>query len=574
MKSNFVFEEMPFMLKKYLTTRADRYFEKRTAGPVPEKRWHGLYDVPLDDLKQRALSGDADAAFVLGDIYDQGYCNVTLDRAQAVKWYEKAAALGHGDAMNNIASMYQHGDGPFPVDLLKARDYYERGVKAGCGTAMGNLGHFYADGRAGLKQDQRRAVKLFKQGAHRGDGDSMVSLGYRYSTGSGVRKSPVRALYWYRRALQVGNPRGANNLGVAYYYGTVVKEDAEKGVLLLFAALEGGFERAAYTLGLANEKGKGTERDLEEALYLFRRARADDHEDADEAIERVLTKMGEAFSPAIDPEQRLEDLRIMIRDPERRFSVEALLLELARVCEQLLEREENPAADHAHVLGRSSLIRGFVLWKQRNPAYLEPVETALAIDGRHPFLTPPERASLMTARAVAFARDRKWQEAVDLHRGALTIMKADPEAEENAVLAAMTDLAFCLHEAAEFEEARTLNAEALARAELAFGKDDPALLRMIGNLAHNELALNHSNRSVELMRRQLAIAEQHEILDVIGATLRDLAIASFSAGDLAGAEDLFRRQVAFAERNGDSHDIARAREDLTGLFERLEKMSR
>lgn len=564
---------MPSMLKKYLTTLADRYFEKRTAGPVPEKRWHKLYDVPLDELKQRAMSGDADAAFVLGDIFDQGYCNVILDRVQAVEWYESAAALGHGDAMNNIASMYQHGDGPFPADIVKARDYYEQGVKAGCGTAMGNLGHFYTDGRAGLKQDHRLAVKLFRQGAHLGDSDSMVSLGHRYRTGTGIRKSSILSLYWYRRALQAGDARGANNLGVAYFYGTSVKEDARKGVGLLIAALEGGFERAAYTLGVAKEEGKGTERDLEEALYLFRCARAGGREDAEEAIERVLTRMGEEFSAAIDPEQRLEDLRTMIRDPKKRFSVEALLLELARVCEQLVEDEDNPAADQPHVLGRSSLIRGFVLWKQGNPAYVGPVETALVIDGKHPFLTPPERASLMTARAVAIARDHKWQEAIDLQRGALAIIEEDSEAEESVVLAAMTDLAFCLHEASEFEEARKLNAEALARAEIVFGKDDPALLRIVGNLAQNEFALGHPDRSVELMRRRLAIAEQHEILDVIGATLRDLAIASFSAGDGAGAEDLFRRRLAFAERNGDSRDTAQARADLDGLLERLGKMS-
>lgn len=559
------------MLRKYLATLADRYFEKRTAGPAPEKRWHKLYDVPLEELKQRVLSGDADAAFVLGDIYDQGYCGISLDRAQAVEWYEKAATLGHGDAMNNIASMYQHGDGPFPVDLIKAREYYEQGAKADCGTAMGNLGHFYADGRAGLRQDHRRAVKLFKQGARRGDADAMVSLGYRYGAGSGIRKSPLRELYWYRRALQAGNPRGANNLGVAYYYGTIVKEDAEKGVLLLSDALQNGFDRAAYTLGRANEDGKGTERDLEEALYLYRRAKAGGREDADEDIERVLKRMGEEFSSAIDPEQRLEDLRVLVRDPERRFSVEALLLELARVCEQLVKDKDNPAADQPYVLGRSTLIRGFVLWKQHNPAYLEPVETALAIDGRHPFLTPPERASLTTARANAFARHHKWQEAADLHRDALEIAESDPEAEGNAVLAAMTDLAFCLHEVSEFEEARMLNSEALARAEIVFGESDPALLRIIANLAQNEYALDRPDRSVELMRRRLAIAEQHEILDVIGATLRDLAIASFSVGDHAGAEDLFRRQVAFAERNGDGEDIARARADLDGLFERLGK---
>lgn len=163
----------------------------------------------------------------------------------------------------------------------------------------------------------------------------------------------------------------------------------------------------------------------------------------------------------------------------------------------------------------------------------------LAIDSKHPFLTPPERASLMSARAIALARDHKWQEAVNLHRGVLMIVEADPEAEENVVLAAMTNLAFCLHEAAEFEEARKLNAETLERAEIAFGKDDPALLRIIDNLARNEFVLEHPDRSVDPMHRRLAIAEQHEILGVIGATLRDLAIASFSAGDHAGAEDCF-----------------------------------
>ncbi|NSZ85545.1 hypothetical protein G6L97_15375 [Agrobacterium tumefaciens] len=76
------------------------------------------------------------------------------------------------------------------------------------------------------------------------------------------------------------------------------------------------------------------------------------------------------------------------------------------------------------------------------------------------------------------------------------------------------------------------------------------------------------------MRRRLEIAERHEILDVVGTTLRDLAIVSFSAGDLIGAEDLFRRQLAFAERNGDIGDVARARADLDGLLERLGKMSR
>lgn len=560
------------MLKKFIATLADRYFEKRLSGPAPKKRWHHLYDVAIDELKASAGAGDADAAFVLGDIYDQGQSGQELDRAQAVIWYEKAAALGHGDAMNNLGSMYEHGDGPFPVDLVKALDFYERGWKAGCATSANNLGHFHAKGRAGLTADRVKANRLFRQGAKGGDGDAMVSLGYRYSNGAGLRKSPIRALYWYRRALQAGNPRGANNLAAAYYYGTTVKEDAEKAVLLFFRALEDGFERAAYMLGRANETGHGTGRDLDEALYLFRRAADDGHEDAPEAIDRVLAQMGAEFSSASDPEQRLEDLRAMIRDPQKSFSIQALLLELARVVQQLADDRESPAADQPSVLGKSNLIRGFVLWKQGNPDYFGSVDLALSIDEKHPFMLPPERAALMTAKAVALSRERKWGEAVALHRRVLKIVEADPEAEEKVVIGAMIDLAFCLHEAGEFREARQINAEALARAETIYGTEGPGLLRVIANLAQNEFALGHAERAAALMRRRLAIAERHEMLDVIGDALRDLAIASFSAGDHAASEELFRRKLAFAERNGGPDDIAHARADLDGLFERLEKL--
>ncbi|MDR6192454.1 hypothetical protein QE372_004788 [Agrobacterium pusense] len=52
----------------------------------------------------------------------------------------------------------------------------------------------------------------------------------------------------------------------------------------------------------------------------------------------------------------------------------------------LAEDEDNPAADQLYVPGRSILIRSFVLWKQGNPAYISPVETALVIDSKHPFL--------------------------------------------------------------------------------------------------------------------------------------------------------------------------------------------
>jgi uncharacterized protein len=188
-------EGIPLTLMRHVAGFADRIFEKRTATPLPDKPWNALYDVPLDKLKRRAEAGEADAAFVVGDIYDQGRCGVARNLDQALEWYYLAEKLGQGDAINNIGSMHHHGDGPFEADLARARDYYERGAAAGCGMASGNLARLYAAGRGGLKVDQRKAMVFFRKAAALGDGNAMVGLGYRYANGEGVAKSPIRALY-------------------------------------------------------------------------------------------------------------------------------------------------------------------------------------------------------------------------------------------------------------------------------------------------------------------------------------------------------------------------------------------
>ncbi|SFB03156.1 TPR repeat [Rhizobium sp. NFR07] len=559
------------MLMKYVATLADRRFEKREAIPEPKKPWDHLYDLPVEELKARANGGDADAAFVLGDMHDTGRYGVTRDLTAAADWYALAAERGHGDALNNLGSMNQHGDGPFEVDLVKARHYYEKGAAAGCGLAANTLAHFHDKGRGGLKADPRRALAAFRRAAKLGNGDAMFSLGYRYANGIGTRKRPIAALDWYRRALQAGITVAAYNLGLAYYNGSLVNPDPEKAVALFLKDTHRKGGGAAFMLANAHERGKGTPRNLERALYYYRLASDKGDEEAQEGIDRVLARMGEEFSPAFDPEQRLEDLRVMIRDPDRTFSVQALLLELARIGEMLVEDKDNPAADGPYLLGKSNLIRGFVLWKQQNPDYEGPVDTALMIDERHPFMTSDERISMLTAKAVALGRDEKWAEAIATHRRILSTLEENPPAEEERLFVAMIDLAFCLHENGDFVEAQRMNSEVLARAELAFGREDSRLKTVLNNLAQNEFALERPQQSVALLRRRLAIVEREENIGLIHETLRDLAISCFHAGEREEAEDLFRRRIALAERYGDSRDVEAARNDLEELFHREEQ---
>lgn len=276
---------MTVIAAKVLNSLVDHLFERLTRRPSERPWWDSLYRLPLADLQQRANDGDAKAAYVLGDIYDQGQNGVDQDLSLAVWWYRYAAERGDGDALNNLGSMSQHGDG-LPQDDEQARHYYEQGAAAGCGKAMNNLGHFFTQGRGGLRKDLPQSVRWFKKGSRLRDNDAMVSLGYAYDNGVGVSVSPLRALYWFRRAAQAQYPKGYFNLGLSYWAGDIVLRNERKAVALFFKA---GPDHvgANYFLGKAYYEGRGIEKNISEGLRLISLAAHKDYELAQEYLQSI-----------------------------------------------------------------------------------------------------------------------------------------------------------------------------------------------------------------------------------------------------------------------------------------------
>lgn len=273
-------------LGRWINTWADRLFERFMRKPPSPRPWDHLYALGQQALTQRAESGDAKAAYVLGDMFDQGTHGARKNLDTAIKWYRLAAEQEDGDALNNLGSMHQHGDG-LPQDLEQARIFYERAVAAGCGVAMNNLGHFHHHGRGGLVADPAAAVKWFKAGARRHDGNALVSLGYAYSKGAGVRKSPLRAIYWYRRAALAGDHKGAYNLAVGYWYGVDLVKDHRKAISLLTASGVHDHAGTNFLLGRAHFEGLGIAKDLGEGLRLLRRAANAGYEQACDYLQQT-----------------------------------------------------------------------------------------------------------------------------------------------------------------------------------------------------------------------------------------------------------------------------------------------
>jgi len=75
----------------------------------------------LQDLKNKALAGDADAQFNLGQMYRKGEGGVPQDYQEAVKWFKAAAEHGYagGGIQTVLATMYHEGKG-VPKDNVTA----------------------------------------------------------------------------------------------------------------------------------------------------------------------------------------------------------------------------------------------------------------------------------------------------------------------------------------------------------------------------------------------------------------------------------------------------------------------
>lgn len=118
----------------------------------------GDYQAAFREWEPLAKSGDVDAQFALGYLYEYGE-GVTQSYRQAVYWYGKAADAGDVDAAVAMGYLYESGLG-VKQNFGHAVQYYEMASDAGDPYAMFNLARLTADGR-GTERDVAYAYQLY-----------------------------------------------------------------------------------------------------------------------------------------------------------------------------------------------------------------------------------------------------------------------------------------------------------------------------------------------------------------------------------------------------------------------------
>jgi TPR repeat protein len=113
----------------------------------------------IDELKQKAQQGDANAQNELGNLYRNGDGGVSQDYLTAMKWYRKSAEQGHADAQNNLGDMCRKAG-----DCEEALKCYTRSAEQEHTSAQYTLGEMYEKGEC-VQADAKKALEYYRLAA-------------------------------------------------------------------------------------------------------------------------------------------------------------------------------------------------------------------------------------------------------------------------------------------------------------------------------------------------------------------------------------------------------------------------
>jgi TPR repeat protein len=222
-------------------------------------------DVPLDALQRAAEGGDLTTRHYLGYCYAEGF-RFEQNPALGISNYERAAEAGYLPSWVNLGVLYLRGK-VVKQDYAKARYYFHMAADRGLPSAQADLGSLYRDG-LGVDRNAQEALKWFQHAAAQGDGGAMVEIGRAYRLGDGVPRDLNAAESWFLKAEERGETLGTLNLGLLYDE----QGEAEKAISYFRRAADSGQPQAMFSLYTAYWDGRGVGTDHSQAVKWLTKA--------------------------------------------------------------------------------------------------------------------------------------------------------------------------------------------------------------------------------------------------------------------------------------------------------------
>ncbi len=240
---------------------------------LADKYGQNAIDHGLSDLSD---SGDAWAQYYLGLFYYYGVV-LSEDKSMALELLTSAKVLGLGRASYSIGVIYYLDD-----DSSNDCEGLENAhLFAASGDPSGSelVGNYYSNGKC-KSVDEAKAIYWYRRAADVGLPSAQAALGRMYELGHGVIEDAEEAITWYLKAAEQGDENGQIYLGLMYLYGRGVPQDDKKAAKYFAQAANQGDPEGQYDLGWMYENGRGVEKDCAEAFRLYQLSSEQDFVDA------------------------------------------------------------------------------------------------------------------------------------------------------------------------------------------------------------------------------------------------------------------------------------------------------
>ena len=230
----------------------------------------GYYEVAEREIEPAALSGNAHAQFLMGELYQRpNFWKCRLETSLA--WYEKSADQGYARANTRLGFIYRYGLG-VEKDPARAFVLFKRAAFSGDPSAQKLLGEMYLGGVAGSR-DVSEAAYWLQKAAKNGSSFAISVLARMYADGTGLPRNPEKAYSLLQNDFMlVFDAEGRTLLGKLMIELEVDTKKKREGLKLIQEAAERGEPKALILLAELHRQGTLVEKDIPRAEELASRA--------------------------------------------------------------------------------------------------------------------------------------------------------------------------------------------------------------------------------------------------------------------------------------------------------------
>lgn len=215
-------------------------------------------------LLEAGSAGDAIAANILGQNFEEGVHGFEVDLFVAARWYDYAISLGASEIETDATRVREKIQ-------VYVRRLADAAIAGNSSAAQEELAALYLSGK-GVAKNPAYAVSLYQKAAEAGSQISQLALGDLYLAGKNVSRDYALARLWYQRASDSGSVEGTHKLGNVYANGLGVEKNIVEAVRLWSISAEKNYPNSIHNIAMRHFDGDGLPKDYTKGMEMVRQS--------------------------------------------------------------------------------------------------------------------------------------------------------------------------------------------------------------------------------------------------------------------------------------------------------------